>query len=96
MTTKLEKIIESLDFKLQRGRINEDDFKVLKRLVIQYRDYINEMENMHFLVIGLVTLRKIGYDEKDISTILLSIISKFGINKIDKLLFEVSTYIYEI
>jgi hypothetical protein len=95
MTTKLEEIIESLNLKLQRGIINEDDFKVLKRLVIQYEDYINEIGDKRLFVIGLVTLRKIGYDEKDISIILLNIISKFGINKIDKLLFEVSAHIYE-
>jgi hypothetical protein len=95
MTTKLEEIIESLNLKLQRGIINEDDFKVLKRLAIQYEDHINEIRDKRLFVIGLVTLRKIGYDEKDISIILLNIISKFGINKIDKLLFEVSAHIYE-
>lgn len=95
MTTKLEEIIESLNLKLQRGIINEDDTKVLKRLVIQYEDYINEIGDKRLFVIGLVTLRKIGYNEKDISIILLNIISKFGINKIDKLLFEVSAHIYE-
>jgi len=95
MTTKLEEIIESLNLKLQRGIINEDDTKVLRRLAIQYGDYINKIENIHFFVIGLVTLRKIGYNEKDISIILLNIISKFGVNKIDKLLFEVSAHIYE-
>jgi len=93
MTTKLEEIIESLNLKLQRGIINEDDIKVLRRLAIQYEDYIKEIENIHTFIIGLVTLRKIGYDEKDISIILLSTISRFGINKIDKLLFEVSIYI---
>jgi len=95
MTTKLEEIIESLNLKLQRGIINEDDTKVLKRLVIQYEDYINEIGDKRLFVIGLVTLRKIGYNEKDISIILLNIISKFRINKIDKLLFEVSAHIYE-
>ena len=95
MATKLEEIIESLNLKLQRGIINENDIKILKRLIIQYEDYINKIENIRFFVIGLVTLRKIGYDEKDISMILLNIISRFGINMIDKLLFEVSAYIYE-
>jgi len=95
MTTKLEKIIESLNLKLQRGIINEDDIKVLKRLVIQYEDHINEIENMRFFVIGLVTLRKIGYNEKDISIILLNIISKFGTKKVDKLLFEGLHYMEE-
>jgi len=95
MTTKLEEIIELLNFKLQRGIINEDDFKVLERLVIQYEDHINKIENMRFFVIGLVRLREIGFDEKYISIILLNIISKFGTNKIDKLLFEVSAHIYE-
>ncbi len=95
MTTKLEKIIGLLNFKLQRGIINEDDFKVLKRLIIQYEVYINNIENIHLLIVGLITLRKIGYDEKDISTMLLNVISKLETNKIDKLLFEVSAHIYE-
>jgi hypothetical protein len=57
MTTKLEEIIESLNLKLQRGIINEDDIKVLRRLAIQYEDYINKIENIRLFVIGLITLR---------------------------------------
>ena len=92
MTTKLEEIIESLNLKLQRGIINKDDIKVLRRLTIQCEDCIDKIGNIHLFVIGLVTLRKIGYDEKDIFTILNWILN-LGISEIDKVLFEVSIYI---
>jgi hypothetical protein len=92
MTTKLEEIIESLNLKLQRGIINKDDIKVLRRLAIQCEDYINKIEKIRLFITGLVTLRKIGYDEKDIFTILNWILN-LGIGKVDRVLFEVSIYI---
>jgi hypothetical protein len=95
MTTELEKIRELLNSKLQKGIIKKEDFEILEELVIRYairyKDYI---ENIHYFVIGLVDLIEIGYDEKDISTILTDI-SNLGIKEIDKALFEVSIYIYK-
>jgi hypothetical protein len=95
MTTELERIHELLNSKLQKGIIKKEDFEILEELVIRYairyKDYI---ENIHYFVIGLVDLIEIGYDEKDISTILTDI-SNLGIKEIDKALFEVSIYIYE-
>jgi len=89
MTTKLERILELLNSKLQNGRIKEKDFEILKELVIKY---IDKIENIHYFVIGLVDLRKIGYDEKDMS-IILTEISNLGIKETDKALFEFSIYI---
>jgi hypothetical protein len=95
MTTKLEKIIELLNSKLQKGIIKKEDFEILKELIIQYAiRYEDYIENVHYFAIGLVNLIEIGYDEKDISTILTDI-SNLGIKEIDKALFEVSIYIYE-
>jgi hypothetical protein len=95
MTTTLERIYELLNSKLQKGIIKKEDFEILEELIIQYvikyEDYI---ENIHYFVIGLVDLIEIGYDEKDISTILTDI-SNLGIKEIDKALFEVSIYIYK-
>jgi hypothetical protein len=94
MTTKLEKILELLNLKLQRGIIKEKDFEILKGLVIKYEDDIDKIENIHYFVIGIVELIKIGYDEKDISVILTDILN-LGIKEIYKALFEVSIYIGE-
>ena len=96
MTTKLEKILELLNLNFQNGRINKKDFETLRWLIILYEDYINriEIEDIHNFTIGLVELKRIGYDKKDISTILIWILN-LGIKEIGKILFEVSTYIYE-
>ena len=94
MTTKLERILELLNSKLQRGIIKKEDFEILKELVIQYEDYIDKIENIHYFVMGLVNLKIIGYDEKDISVILEDI-SNLGIKEIDEALFEFSIYIYK-
>ena len=93
MTTKLEKILELLNLNFQNGRINEKDFETLRWLIILYEDYINriEIEDIHNFTIGLVELKRIGYDKKDISTILIWILN-LGIKEIGKILFEVSTY----
>ena len=92
MTTKLEEIIRLLNFKSQKGVINNKDSEILKRVVIQYEDYINKIKNEHPFVLGLIELKKLGYDEKDIS-IILNWILNFGISEVDKVLFEVSIYI---
>jgi hypothetical protein len=95
MTTELEKIRELLNSKLQKGIIKKEDFEILEELVIQYViRYKDCIENIHYFVIGLVDLIEIGYDVKDISTILADI-SNLGIKEIDKALFKVSIYIYE-
>jgi len=94
MTTKLERILELLNLNFQNGRINEKDFEILRWLVIQYEDYINRIEDIYSFTIGLVELKRIGYDKRDISTILIWILN-LGIKEIGKILFKVSTYIYE-
>jgi hypothetical protein len=96
MTTKLEKILELLNLNFQNGRINKKDFETLRWLIILYEDYIKriEIEDIHNFTIGLVELKRIGYDKKDISTILIWILN-LGIKEIGKILFEVSTYIHE-
>jgi len=96
MTTKLERILELLNLNFQNGRINKKDFETLRWLIILYEDYIKriEIEDIHNFTIGLVELKRIGYDKKDISTILIWILN-LGIKKIGKMLFEVSTYIHE-
>jgi hypothetical protein len=93
MTTKLERILELLNSKLQRGIIKKEDFEILKELVIKYKD-LDKIENAERFVSGLVDLRKIGYDEKDISVILTDI-PNLGIKEIDKALFEFFIYIYK-
>jgi len=95
MTTKLERILELLNSKLQNGRIKKEDFEILKESVIQYViRYEDHIKNTNFFVIGLVNLIEIGYDVKDISVILTDI-SNLGIKEIDKALFEISIYIYK-
>ena len=93
MTTKLERIIELLNSKLQRGIIKKEDFEILKGLVMGY-EYLDKIENIHYFVMGLVDLIEIGYNVKDISVILTDI-PNLGIKEIGKALFKFSTHIYE-